>query len=95
MSAAQLGSISVIIGHLEANEIAFVPLGSAVLSLVALRDGSDGWLRCALFPQASHDQLSFPASIVALNSLNDSLVYTVDLKSFDCDSILLDGIMGW
>lgn len=89
MGAAQLGSVSVRISHLEVNGIAFVPLGSAMLSLVLQgRDGSDGWLRCALFPHASHDQLLFPASIVALNSLNDSLAYTVDLEPFGRDSIL-------
>lgn len=52
------------------------------------------WLRSALLPRASHDHLSFPASIVALNSVNDSPVFTVGLEPVDCDSILLDGIMG-
>ncbi|OBT89615.1 hypothetical protein VE02_01709 [Pseudogymnoascus sp. 03VT05] len=50
-----------------------------LLGLVAAEDGLDGWLRYAPL-SLGHKHLSFPTSIVALNSSKDSPVYTAGLE---------------
>ncbi|OBT47379.1 hypothetical protein VE00_02132 [Pseudogymnoascus sp. WSF 3629] len=50
-----------------------------LLTLVAAEDGLDGWLRYAPL-SLGNKHLSFPTSIVALNSSKDSPVYTAGLE---------------